>query len=94
MAEPKEVDRWIDTDEWRLATRLHTALCKRGHQMDQCWGLVLPYDLNQPRLSYIQREYLSRARELIRLTGGVAEAERLMHALMPDWVIPTNLEVP
>jgi hypothetical protein len=87
----KEVDMWLDTDEWRLAVRIHKALCKRGHQMDQCWGLISPYDLNQPRLSSIQREYLSRAKELIRLTGGVVEAERIMFALDPNWITPKEI---
>jgi hypothetical protein len=90
----KEVDRWLATDEWRLAVRLHDALCRRGHQMDQCWGLHLPYDLNQPRLSSIQREYLSRAQELIRLAGGVVEAERVMFAVAPNWPTPERIDPP
>jgi len=87
----REVEKWLDTDEWRLAIRLHKSLCKRGHQMDQCWGLNLPYDLNQPQLSRIQREYLSRAKELICLAGGVVEAERIMFALDPNWKTPNEL---
>lgn len=88
----KEVDQWIDTDEWRLAIRLHAALCPLGHQMDQCWGLNLPYDMNQPTLSGIQRQYLSRAKELIKLAGGVAEAERIMFTLDPNWPTPKTIE--
>lgn len=90
----REVEKWLDTDEWRLAIRLHDALCRRGHQMDQCWGLNMPYDLNQPHLSAIQREYLSRAQALIRLAGGVAEAERIMFALDPNWPTPERIEEP
>lgn len=57
----REVERWLGTPEWEMAELLHNRLCQLGHQMDQCWGLNLPYDLNQPTLSGIQRRYIGLA---------------------------------
>jgi hypothetical protein len=74
----KEVDDWWDTTAWRIADVLHRILCKRSHQMDQCWGLVLPYDLAQPTLSSVQREYLSRAIGLVEMCGSEDEALRMV----------------
>lgn len=62
---PREVDRWLGSPEWEMAEMLHDRLCRRGHQMDQCWGLHLPYDLNQPTMSAIQRRYLGLASALL-----------------------------
>jgi hypothetical protein len=76
----REVDRWLGTDEWKLALRLHSILCKSGHQMDQCWGLVLPYDMRQPAMSDIQLTYLSKSQRLINLVG-VNQANRICDIL-------------
>lgn len=77
----KEVDQWLGTEAWRIAERLHAILCKRSHEMDQCWGLNSPYDLNQPRLSSIQRDYLTRAERLVAVVGDQADA--VIDALWP-----------
>lgn len=82
----REVDRWRATDEWALAEDIHDAICHLDHQMDQCWGLNLPYDMEQPHLSRIQREYLMRAQELIRITGGIEQARRVLEPLSRDWM--------
>lgn len=54
-------ERWQATPTWDIAVALHAALCRSGHGMDRCWGLVLPYDLAQQNLSTIQAHYLTLA---------------------------------
>lgn len=65
----KEITQWLDTDEWNIALKLHSLMCPFGHAMDECWGLMLPYDLAQPELSAIQQNYLTMAQNLVEAVG-------------------------
>lgn len=57
-------EAWKATPTWGIALALHDGLCRKSHQMDGCWGLMLPYDLRQAALSDIQRDYLTMAYNL------------------------------
>lgn len=59
--------KFQDNPTWHLADRLHGLLCQRGHQMDQCWGLHLPYDENKPEMSSIQEKYVIMAERIMDL---------------------------
>lgn len=90
LADPFQ--RWYGTEAWRIAKQAHDAICKRGHQMDQCWGLELPYDLLQPNLSSTQRDYLSRAIALLRIAGTAEATAQIFDVLGANWRTPERID--